>query len=47
MTKNRLKLGQLLVYSGKITEAQLEEALNLERELEKKLGKYLLKKLYY
>ena len=46
MTKNRLKLGQLLVYSGKITEAQLEEALNLQRELGKKLGEILIEKNY-
>lgn len=46
MTKNRLKLGQLLVYSGKITEAQLGEALDIQKKSGKKLGEILIDKNY-
>lgn len=46
MTTNKLKLGQLLVYTGRITESQLEEALNIQKESGKKLGEILIEKNY-
>lgn len=42
MIKNKMKLGELLVYSGKINEKQLEKALKLQNQKGKKLGDTLV-----
>lgn len=42
MKNTKLKLGELLVYAGKITESQLNEALNLQKKTGKKLGEILV-----
>lgn len=38
MEKKRLKLGELLLYAGKINEEQLKDALNIQKKSGKKLG---------
>ena len=43
MTTKRLRLGELLLSSGLLTEAQLERALAGQRESGMKLGEYLIK----
>lgn len=40
--RNRLKLGELLVFSGKINEAQLQEALDLQKRTKTRLGEALV-----
>lgn len=44
MTKNILKLEQLLISSGKITESQLEKALSIQRKTGKKINEILIEK---
>ena len=42
MARKRLKLGELLVSAGKISEEQLQEALRLQKKTRKKLGEALV-----
>lgn len=42
MNKNKMRLGELLVYSGKIDEKQLDEALKAQKDQGKKLGDVLV-----
>ncbi|SHH46419.1 GspE/PulE family protein [Tepidibacter thalassicus] len=44
MKDKKLKLGELLVYAGKITEEQLKEALKEQKKYGKKLGQILVDK---
>ncbi len=42
MLDKKLKLGELLLYAGKITEAQLKNALDIQKKSGKKLGEVLV-----
>lgn len=44
MQKNTLKIGEILLYSGKISQSQLKEALDEQRTTNNKLGEILLDK---
>ncbi len=44
MQKNTLKIGEILLYSGKISKSQLMEALEEQKSTNKKLGEILLDK---
>lgn len=44
MNRNNMKLGDLLVYAGKITQEKLDEALNDQKVKNKKLGEVLVEK---
>jgi len=44
MQKNTLKIGEILLYSGKISKSQLIEALEEQKSTNKKLGEILLDK---
>lgn len=42
MIDKKLKLGELLLYSGKITESQLKDALDIQKKSGKKIGEVLV-----
>lgn len=42
MENKRLKLGELLLYAGKITKKQLKDALDIQKKSGKKLGEVLV-----
>ena len=42
MQKSTLKIGELLLYAGKITSGQLKEVLNIQKSSNKKLGEILV-----
>ncbi len=44
MQKNTLKIGEILLYSGKISQSQLKEALDEQKTTNNKLGEILLNK---
>ncbi|MBU5426692.1 Flp pilus assembly complex ATPase component TadA [Tissierella pigra] len=46
MVKKRLKLGELLLYSGKITEKQLKDSLDIQNKSGKKLGEILVEEKF-
>ncbi len=46
MFRKKMKLGELLVFSGKITEKQLEESLNDQNQDGEKIGEILVEKGY-
>ena len=46
MIKNKMKLGELLIYSGKINDEQLNEALKIQKQSGKKLGDVLVSEGY-
>ena len=46
MKNSKLKLGELLVYAGKITESQLEEVLGIQKKTGKKIGEILVDERY-
>ena len=46
MKNSKLKLGELLVYAGKITESQLEEVLGIQEKTGKKIGEILVDERY-
>jgi type IV pilus assembly protein PilB len=46
MAQKRLKLGELLLYSGKITENQLKDALHIQKKSGEKLGEVLVRQKF-
>ncbi len=46
MTNKKFKLGELLVYAGKITESQLYDVLGIQKKTGKKLGEILVAEKY-
>ncbi|WMM26947.1 ATPase, T2SS/T4P/T4SS family [Tissierella sp. MB52-C2] len=46
MAQKRLKLGELLLYSGKITEDQLKDALRIQKNSGEKLGEVLVREKF-
>lgn len=46
MINNSIKLGDLLIYAGKITDEQLTEGLNKQKDTDKRLGEILVNEGY-
>src|SRR5690554_2225048 len=46
MTNKKYKLGELLLYAGKITENQLKDVLEIQKKTGKKLGEVLVTEKY-